>query len=86
MFSFVIEEYVNVLKVEDIFEHYVLSPINIQRRSQRCHFDERPFTFVKDDKQLKNKHIAFQNDKVEIKIAFNCYQCFLDISNLKLEC
>ena len=64
MFSFVIEKYEDVLKVEDIFEHYFLSPINIQRRSQRRHFDERPFTFVKDDKQLKNKHIAFQNDKL----------------------
>ena len=64
MFSFVIEEYEDVLKVEDIFEHYFLSPINIQRRSQRRHFDERPFTFVKDDKQLKNKHIALQNDKL----------------------
>ena len=65
MFSFVIEKYDNVLKVEDIFEHYFLSPINIQRRSQRSHFDERYFIFVKDDKQLKNKHIALQNDKLD---------------------
>ena len=64
MFSFVIEGYEDVLKLEDVFEHYFLSPINIQRRSQRSHFDERYFTFVKDDKQLKNKHIALQNDKL----------------------
>ena len=47
MFSFVIEKYEDVQKLEEDIGTLHLRPINIQRRFQRRHFDERPFTFVK---------------------------------------